>query len=163
MDLYDWIEATRPYHATIASISALPPGLHRFVCLDRNVCDTTWGRPEGPAASFFDGGYWLVLRRTDPPGSFGAESLGTTQVLCDRDEELGEFNGRELDIQYMAGRWRPLENGRVPSWLVPGAPAAVGTNPTWAEFPPETRVGWRGPMIPEAALERLPALAARGA
>lgn len=148
LPLVEWIQATKPHHATVASVRALPPGDHRFVCLDRNVYDTTFSAKTGSAQSFFVEGYWLVLRR----GSDEAQP-GRAAILCSWDDPPA-FD-RDLDIEWAPGCFYPLSAGQfVPQEPWEGIAEHAGKG--WQEFGDAARLGWRGPMIPEAALASLP-------
>lgn len=122
--------------------------------LDRNVLDSVRspGRARAPADFFRHG---TRLRFVKGEGR-GHEALAGTAVFSwfegghRRAQEPRE--GFEFDIEYRPGYWTPMERGLVrvhERGLFPDAPHGHGR---WRDYPPRTRLGWRGPAVPAAVL-----------
>jgi hypothetical protein len=147
--LEQWIKCTRKYHLTISDILKLEKGDQiRVVHLDRNILDTCE--------------YHNKPSVITEPHNFFKQSIG----IYTHDENLkGWFKfiedsrqDFEFDVEYKKNHWYPLENGRLPDSNDNGICCSFGNKKgwSWRQFPLDTRIGWRGPMIEISKLEHCP-------
>lgn len=159
LPLNKWIEVTRNVHLTVADVVQLPNGAPLYcLCLCRNIIDFTDGLDPGRPAEFFKKAYRLKVWKADD----GVKVRGT--VLCD-DENENEVDPDEkmhFDIEYQDDCWYPLEANDGTALPVRSIdPGHVRLHerdmpkPATA-YPPWTRLGWRGPVIPMNRLHELP-------
>ncbi len=133
-----WEKETRPIHATIKSITDIPIGETRiFRCLDRNAIDCAveelriWENKDTEIlpSELFKTHCCIKLTKT-------GDGLCCNYIIADTLEDIDHPDYEQcsdLDIEYIPDNWLPLEECYVKKWKL---------------FEPNTRLGWRGPMIP---------------
>lgn len=149
----EWCEASRPYHLTIKDILELPVGKKIYIfTLDRNYmdlsCDLIYNpinKPILPSQFFKRGYFWTFVKKE--PGIQG-------EFIWIRDE-----SGRhgEFDIEYQPGEWYCLKDDRLPAKDWQGIfDFKDKGGKHYADFPLETRLGWRGPMLLVEDMDKCP-------
>jgi hypothetical protein len=165
MEVCDWIKASRPSHLTLGAVPK-PGETIQVLCLDRNWQDlvlidkTTI--PKNPER-FFAAAYHLSLTRKDSDSllmsaKFWCDAPGMHNDFND-DEDVFDF---EFHVEYKPDHWFPFQGGilagveGLPEWNIPSPVPASIRGKKWNEFPPETRIGWRGPAIDMRNLATMP-------
>lgn len=147
----EWINTSRRHWMTLSDLASLSPGKPvKLVLLHRNVGDLSAdesvnarGRAIRPARFFRK---CVAVYVPDSDGS-GGNTRGTMQFTGEGELEQHPM---ELDVEYKAGLWHPLKNGRLPArdpQNISGRLLGRGVAAHWKEMPRRTRVGWRGPMM----------------
>ena len=143
-----WVQQMRPHHLTIRDVLAMKPGDSiQLICFDRNLGGMVSGNERNkpmPPAKFFERAYAVrFVKRTELSGTWHWNFHVAGAVA--REEAF--------DIEYVPGHWYPLTvDGRLPQpdpqWPADSVVPAGGVPGThYATYPPETRIGWRGPMM----------------
>jgi hypothetical protein len=145
IDLKDWEQYSQGEHLTIEDVMNLNEGdkLHLLV-MDRNLWDIVCCRENNlgntlhPPAQFFRHNRATYTHIGDLKGTL-------VYHWGDGDSEEYDF---EFDVEYMSHRWYPLKDGHLPARDPQGiAPFDYEEPKPWTDFPVNTRVGWRGPMM----------------
>jgi hypothetical protein len=55
----------------------------------------------------------------------------------------------EFHIECVPNFWFPLSGGKLPNFNVPGIFNLTDFKTDWKDYPKNTRIGWRGPIILE--------------
>lgn len=147
LEVSDWISHTKMYHLTINDIIDLKLGDQTIVvqldqdnlfnCEDCNepsiICEPT---------EFFQDVVGVYTHEENLKGRFQS-------VDIDRDFEF--------DVEYKKNHWYPLTEGRLPA-DDDDCVCAFGDKCGWHwnQFPIDTRIGWRGPMIETSKLQLCP-------
>jgi hypothetical protein len=153
VDVENYPEAMKPYWITIRDIVALKPRQKvKFLCFDRNY-DELYNQRKIPLKPgklytpqyFFRNNY--IMEYTHD------HDLSGYRVFKDMEGS----DAFEFDIEYKPGHWYPLENGSLPT-VDPQGLVNFGKNAGkhYMQFPPDTHVGWRGPMIRWSDLKYMP-------
>lgn len=154
MESNDWIKHTTPHHLQIKDICNLPTGTNiPVLVLDRNVLDIAECQDTNevnctyPPSQFFRHNRATYIHKDELTGDiiFHWESKDSNKIIF------------EFHIEYDTGHWYPLENGHLPK----NNPQDVSSfqndkSKSWKEFDPNTRIGWRGPMILWENIDNLP-------
>ena len=149
---------------TIADIMALTPGDKiKVITLDRNVLDTNLGyNVEGvlySAKKFFKRSkaiYTFKPPENSVSGSTSQVRLVGDIIFSPNDDPI-KNKGFEFDIEWSPDNWYPLENGLLPAADWQGfSRFTPETIRDWRDYPTNTRIGWRGPMILWSKLKHLP-------
>lgn len=150
-----WEEVdTRPVHATIQTILDIPVGESRaFLCLDRNVLDVAEDNIKAAHSlgldivptSVFTKNYYIKFTKTGP-GITGTYTTAYSLDTVDNPED--DTPDTDLDIEYAPDNWYPMTDGVLPAVDEQCMFPLLGVDTPWTKFSPDTRVGWRGPMIP---------------
>lgn len=147
--LDNWIKVTKPHHLRIKDILQLKEGDEiELIQLDRNVHDTCENaNPYStivPAESFFRDSLATYTHRSGMSGVMDFQDAGFV-------DQTFEFH-----VNYEPGCWYPFNNGALPlsdpqGFLDLGSKGGW----KWEQFPSETRIGWRGPMIKKSLIKDL--------
>lgn len=147
LEVTKWIKHTKKYHLTINDITQLQSGEKLTVVhLDRNVLDSV--EYSNKASVITD------------PHEFFKQSVG---VYTHQSNLVGNFEDVdferefEFDVEYKKNHWYPLEEGHLPTddeQRRCSFGEKAGWN--WRQFPTNTRIGWRGPMIEISKLKLCP-------
>ena len=129
-NIRDWIDDTSR-HATIQTITSLSPGDElAFLCIDRNffdLIDHNVGKEPRKFKKFFKNSY---------------------KIIYIHEHDLHDINGFNLHLEYNKDCWYPLnDNGILPDNDDFGRPLNVTHGHDYKNYPTNTRVGWRGPMV----------------
>jgi len=154
MDFIEWEEKTRESHLTISDVLEMKPNSFiKLACLDRNVLDmasdaNTEGVGVKPSV-FFRTGYFLTFTKGDEQRSVKGDAVMSW------DGSSVQRPAFEFDLEYENDSWYPLFNDHLP--LEPDLITDKKyCGVSWKTYPVETRLGWRGPMIPVTVLDTLP-------
>ena len=162
LEYWEWNRTTSdgPDVLTIKDVNGFKPGERiLFLSMHRNLaCAANDGVSDKPrkAEKFFK-------RNRDSVIYIHEEGMrGRLIWPWDENKEERPF---EFDIQYNdKGCWTPLENGAIGKWT-DGTPPDYSSmfegyieNKRWSEFPDDTCVGWRGPMLRWDLLKNQPAI-----
>lgn len=139
-----WIKDAIPNWLTIETVLKMKPNKKfKVLLLDRNVKDTIEfskrkkelikGNDYKPNIYFKDS--FAFLRRKNT-------SDLKMEILYSFENEYRDF---EFDIEYLSGKWFPLENG-----------INIEDGKEWKDYPLYTHIGWRGPMIMWKDIKNLP-------
>ncbi len=159
LSLEKWIKYMKPSYLKIGDIKSLKKGdkLH-LLCLDRNVydlADSSQNKNSRMAEDFFKNNYQLIYTHSQDLEGY-VEWIGISESDSDSDsdsdnESLNKTNlvtNFTFDLNYMEGCWYPLKNGRLPDRDPQGfATINSETEKLWSNYPDNTFIGWRGPMI----------------
>lgn len=150
-EMYNWIEKTRKYWLTINDIKKLKVNKKiKLLVLDRNVYDCKDKFKRGtlykPEKFFVDNSaiYWKNTI-VNLEGKI-------KHKWQDTDDEPYDF---EFEIEYKKNNWYPLKNGILPATDEQGFSDLLGEDKSWIDFPKNTHIGWRGPMILWENLKKL--------
>lgn len=150
-----WVEKSKAFHITAKKIAEMKKGDSvKVISLDRNFCDflgnlklkenTNYDPKEILPKAYYNG---IYFQENKLKGKFQYTNLFWKGKLED------PFNF-EFDVEYADGEWYPLEKEKLSKHIVGGK-----KDKTSEEFIKEdVRVGWRGPMIFEKDLDKLPPL-----
>jgi len=159
LECFDWYDmACDKFALKISDITKLQPGDKMDVLvLDRNVWDIALNKKiNKPGVSynseiFFQQNSGTYVHNKDLSGKM---------VFCwddDEDEDENNFNHNfEFDIEYKPNKWYPLKNGVLPDKDPSGfCEFPWQTEQHWTNFPVDTKIGYRGPMIPWSKLKEM--------
>ena len=141
-NIENWLEFMSPDYLKIKDIVKMEPGQKEtFLCIDRNFYELIYSNETGKIytpGEFFKSNY--IIEYTHDYNLHG------TAVWIDKDISSEPFN---FHINYYKQNWYPLDNnGYLPSNDPQGF---VSFEPQrkkyWEDFPNNTLIGWRGPMI----------------
>lgn len=147
-----WIDMAYHYKLKIRDVMNMKNGdTMTVLVLDRNVGDVSvQANPENVVIDpyyFFRYNFATYIHDSGLKGTM-------TYHWQDEDYKDDDF---EFDIEYTPHSWYPLENGRLPKRDPQGG---AGFNfpreISWTEFPIDTGIGWRGPMVLYQYLNYLP-------
>ena len=146
MDVIDYMDVqTRRKHLTIGDLLRLEVGTAApVVTFDRNVLDMhPASEPSRSAKLFF-------YRPREHTILFRSPELGFLQWTDGKTKSV-----HALELEYKPNMWHPLhETGviHMDEWertifgLTPNEVQALARK-HWSQYTPQTRIGWRGPMI----------------
>lgn len=147
----EWIKQTKPHHLRIKDIMNLQIGQKLEVYhLDRNLIDCVEN----------DSG--LKPHITYPPERFLENSVATYTHNNELNgniffPEINQDMEFEFHIEFNKNHWYPLTNGRLPLTDDQGfSDFGEKSGWHWSQFPLDTRIGWRGPMIVTSKIKMLP-------
>jgi len=157
LEYWEWRDHVASECLTIRDILELEPGERLTVLpIHRNLCDSVYPhglkgerpRPVLPATKFFRPKELAVYIHK-------SELTGRVEWGWDVEMECAS-DPFEFHVEYKPGHWYPLKDGSLPTADAVEGSTDLGdaAGKHWREFPPDTRVGWRGPML---ALEKLAA------
>ena len=154
LQIDEWLKYMKPYYLSIREINKMRRGeVRKFLCIDRNVHDLAeWNGTESKdPKEFFAKNYIMVYRNgIDLKGEAKFEYPGSTE----------EFRPFEFDIEYKKGFWFPLHNGKLPKYHreteIFKELADKDVIRDWKDYPKNTHIGWRGPMISWISLDYAP-------
>jgi len=135
-----WIQKTRKYWLTIKDIEKLKVNKKiKLLVLDRNVYDCKDKFKRGKLykpENFFK----------DNSAVFSKNTVVSLEgnIKYEWSEEPFSF---EFEIEYKKNSWYPLKNGILPATDEQGFSELLGEDKSWIDFPKNTHIGWRGPMI----------------
>ena len=151
-----YLEATVGHHLTIAHVCALKPQQQIHLTLFvRNVWALTLPNVKQNTAytahTFFSNGYTATYTHT--------RGLSGTFEISWPGKRVGEgevWRNFEWDLEYLPNRWFPLRQGKIQDdprfdYRIP-----FECKKSWKEYPPSTRVGWRGPCVLTRELQNMP-------
>ena len=128
-------------HLTIKDIENLSIGDELVIlCIDRNFMDciaNNYGQRPMVAAHFFNESYILTYKHEqDLHGKVKFRNLST---------EFRDFN---FDLEFKKDNWYPLNDlGFLPEADQQGLMNFIGCERDYRNYPDNTRIGWRGPMV----------------
>lgn len=148
LEISEWEEYTRDKCLTIKDVENLRPGQKlKVVTLDRNVYDIAFDCNEPgklhDAKHFYRESVATYYHESDLKGKIKMEDVGKMEF--------------EFDIEWAKDEWYPLTNGKLPE----NDPQGFSKFPDnmlldWKDYPKDTRIGWRGPMILLDKMDSLP-------
>jgi hypothetical protein len=164
LEIDDWIEETKANHLRIGDISKFKHGEKiKVLVMDRNLYDTLYRINNEnqlyKATDFFRESSAIYEHDCDLKGKIRYKWQSLPEYNNNENDDDINDNKRWYDlkfhIEYKNGNWYPLENGILP---------ANGEHDTkllefdhkWNDFPDNTRVGWRGPMMLWSNVENAP-------
>lgn len=142
LDLWSWILHMRNKCLTIQDILEMKKGdTIKLLCLDRNVGDfaDNYELSAEKASEFFKDNYIITYRHN--------KDLQGEWFFHNHLHDDG-FDNFEFHIEYKTGCWYPLTEGRLPDTDPQGfSDINKNTKKDWKEYPTDTHIGWRGPMV----------------
>ena len=159
LELSDWIEHVKDKCLTISDVKDFKEGdTHIFLVMDRNLYDIVENDfnpeniPKNPV-EFFKYNLVTYKHYTDLKGLLTFHFEG----LFPSDEKNNLTRPFEFEIEYEQDCWYPCRDGFLPTIDFQGIAKFEWLTPkSYTTFPPNTRVGWRGPMIKYELLNNLP-------
>jgi hypothetical protein len=167
--LYAWSESEeiKDLQVTIQTILDLEPNeVLKCLCFDRNFGEYLEDQDpfEGSnlkASEILEDAYYLRftkgLEKDSIEGKFFI-ACGLEEI----DTEDDDNNEGWLHVEYRPDCWYPFQNG-IFEVMDPQLKSfgherrlAPGSDRNWTEFPKNTRLGWRGPMIPISKMDQVP-------
>jgi len=164
MEFQAWVEHVERSGQclTVGDVKKLKKGDRiRFLSMHRNLCDLAYCRSEpvtavAPAQVFFSE-IGAGVTYTHETGVVG-------RCLWDWDKKGKHVDDDfVLEIEFAPERWYPLErDGSLPAANEPDGCGGFhwedlpSTRTHWTDYPDETKLGWRGPMLPWERLDAQP-------
>jgi len=148
MDILTWLDNSEQFQLTIKDILDIPLNKPVLIfCMDRNVIDLCDKSTTPLAPSFFfRKNYFFFFTRTE--GIIGNWEWTFNKKRIDIE--------KEFDIN-LDTCWYPLKDNQVPDkdeqCLFDFGEMA---GKSYTDFPPNTKVGWRGPMMMADDMNKLP-------
>ena len=165
LNYIDWDTKVRcDYALKIEDILKLKPGDQiKVLCMDRNVYDAALqedirGKSLSPQ-KFFESNWAIYIHEKDLKGALLFEfeieddnlDLVDMTDICQSDFEF------HVEYETKHSCWYPLENGYLPASDPQGfSNFSWNEKKHWSEFPLDTKVGYRGPMILWSNLDKMP-------
>ena len=151
----NWMDlAENNYALTIADIINMKPGDKlEVLMMDRNVLDTSadelWNKSDKKYSpeKFFRNSRGTYINDKDLSGTMIFHWKGYTAK-----QSTMPF---EFELEYLPCHWYPLKKGKLPA-RARGAKFPWDKAKHWTEFPPTTKVGFRGAMINWNNLKDMP-------
>lgn len=163
MEFWAWCDhlATTDACLTLGQVRAMKDGQEvPVLSVHRNLCDEVYPsggavpRPPQPAATFFADKRSLYIHA----GGFMAG------IQLPWDTEAKHTKPVPIELEFKPGFWHPLtEDGFIPGKAETGRrwKQLPDERRHWSDFPDETLVGWRGPMVHWERLGSLPPIFTR--
>lgn len=164
LELYTWIELNRGLHLTLGDLMGWEVGkTYKVVMFDRNfeeyhIWDNTKQNTPYEPEDFFQQNEMDIV--------YHGNMEWTLNMKWGEFEHPVHFDVASLDRGWT---WSPVdvhkENPNERGISITGEPLCLGEKlpkgktslwMSWSEFPPDTRVGWRGPMMMWDTLKYLP-------
>lgn len=151
LDMSDFRDYIRPISLTIKDITSLKPGQTiKLLVLDRNfdeiACEEETNQLNIPhkAEEFFRLNTATYVHQQNLKGIITYDNIDLTRDF-------------EFDIEYEKDCWYPLKNNCLPK-KDPQHLASFSFNEPkpYTDYPANTRIGWRGPMILWEKVKKLP-------
>lgn len=148
----EWRAYVKNKCLTIADVTALKPGDRlRVITMDRNEWEVSEAQNKSDVLhsvqDFFRRKVSVYIHNHDLMGDIAWDFENENKDLDDYYSftPSREF---EFDINYRGINWYPLTDGRLPD-ADPQGFANFGelAGKHYSEFPPDTLIGWRGPMM----------------
>lgn len=143
----NWVDRTRHLHATVKTIMDMPVnGTRTFACFDRDVFDIIGGdldllyKTEDSVlpSEILNCNYHVQY--TKQSGNTNEFGTGCYILAFNKEEIDNPRNNPQIEnnlyVEYIPDKWKMLRHDNEISM-----------------YPPNTRVGWRGPMIPLEILD----------
>jgi len=142
LELEAWVDAVKEQCLTITDVLTLEPGQEiKVLHMDRNLGDTVC---EQPGNQLFTAEEFFAKSTAVYKHESGLK--GTIKYSWQESEE--NPYPFEFDIEYAKDCWYPLEDGYLPTNDPQGFSNFHYDAPKpYTDFPQNTRVGWRGPML----------------
>jgi len=142
-----FLNESNSVHLTINDITKLDSNKKiKILCIDRNIydlIDMNKSNKSYKINKFFENAYQgIYIHDNNLQGMF----------LFNNDTEPQNF---EFHIEWIPDHWYPLRNGILKSDEQFTFPVEF-EGKSWKEFPLNTRIGWRGPMIQKKYLKYFP-------
>ena len=139
IELSKWLNHMEPHFATIHSILEMKKKQKKkFLCYDRNFLDLVGKK--GHYKEIFKNCYKLTYTHDKDLSGW---------IQFDDEKEASPF---EFHLNYMKHTWFPLKGGKVPNsfeiMIFQGLAGMEHIGRHFKSYPEDTRVGWRGPLIP---------------
>ena len=153
---HQWINSTKDYHLTIKDIQEMKSGESlKVIILDRNTGDlfdkynnsNTLYYP----IDFFKHQMGEFIKNKDMTGKL----IFYNGINHDSNNNL-IIDPFEFHIEYKLNYWYPLQNNIISITNPEFKHINENYSKNINEFPLDTRVGWRGPMIKVDLLRKLP-------
>jgi len=147
-----WIRDARRFHLTIRDVQSMNEDESvDLICFHRNTCDVVRGngqrrqnKPMDPQKFFHNGGMYLKFTKY-------IGLLGMWEWRCGGGPRQGTFH-----LEYAPGRWYPLDKNETLPHLGCCYNSELATGKCVSDYPDNTRLGWRGPMMRISDLPKMP-------
>lgn len=161
IEVNDWFNKYSNKWITIKDIEKLKKGDKvKIVVLDRNFLDIVSNpniNKENTSYSpqvFFKNNWGIYTHNDGLQGTL-------FEAWMKKDKKPPKENF-EFDVEYKKGKWYPLKNGILPAKDLQFNFNLLGKKMHWTEFPKNTKVGYRGPMIFWKDLKDMPQIYWKG-
>jgi hypothetical protein len=149
LDLWEWKQSVRKYWLTIADLQKMRHGERvEVVCLDRNV---------GDHLSHLKSFKMLRASKCFSAAMYTHDKDAEGTLVLDHAKgdpiELKPF---DFHVEYAKDRWYPLYKGYLPAKDPQLGGVLLGKRTYWKDMPPNTAVGYRGPMVRVSDLKKMP-------
>jgi hypothetical protein len=148
LEFEQWFKNIEKDFLTIDSISNLQLGDEiNLLCFDRNFRELmSKTKNPIPIDLFFKKNYKILYKHNKDLQGQASWSFGQSNQKLN----LEPF---EFHLEYKDNHWYPLHNGKLPDSDPQHIFNFDNTLKNYKEYPPETRIGWRGPMIDISKLD----------
>ncbi len=142
LPLAQWVVDTLQYHITMRDILAMPQDTSiNLFCMDRSISRSRGGQPPKKPSIYFKDAHYVTFTKI---GGIRGKWLFNSNP---RTTYLQEFY---VYIQE-TDEWAMLRDDRI---FHSKEKKYVGRH--YTEFPEDTRIGWRGPMMLRKNMDRCP-------
>ena len=152
LEFSKWIDETCNYKLMIKDVMNMKKGdIMAVLVLDRNIGDVSMdANPENVIIDPYEFFRYNFATYIHDSGLKGI------MIYHWKNEDYRD-DDFEFDIEYETGNWYPLENGYLPKRDPQGfSEFNYPRDISWTEFPINTGIGWRGPMILHKYINYLP-------
>jgi len=152
LEMDEWVDHIRDQCLTIQDIKELKHNEQiKVLVMDRNLGDVVC--EENSSNTLFDPEVFFRYNSATYTHCSGLK--GSIHYYW--NEEDYEEKDFEFDLEYQKDMWYPLQDGCLPPQDSQGfSTFKFDTHKPWEEFPPSTRVGFRGPMLLWQKLSQTP-------
>lgn len=148
----EWREYVKSKCLTIGDVTALKPGERiKVITMDRNEWEISEANNKPDTLysvwDFFRRKVSVYIHKQDLMGEIAWDFENEDEDLDDYHKFTADREF-EFDINYRGNNYYPLTNGRLPNVDEQGfADFGDAAGKHYLEFPPNTLIGWRGPMM----------------
>lgn len=152
LEIEDWEENAREKWLKVGDIEKLKTGdTIKVLVMDRNLYDITMDIND-PNTLYTSEHFFSQNTATYVHGS-GLQGKLTFHIGNNDDIVQDPF---DFHVQYNGSCWYPLKNGSLPAEDEQGLFPLLDREVGWDEFPLDTPIGWRGPMVLWENVEAMP-------